>query len=65
VTRVHLHESIVSADDPNRIDPDLWRPLIMSFQKFYGLGLQLAPSTLATIPEAVYRSPDVDRARAA
>ena len=22
---------------PNRIDPDKWRPLIMSFQKFYGL----------------------------
>ena len=65
ITRVHLHESIVMADDPNRIDPDLWRPLIMSFQKFYGLGPQLAPSTLSMIPEAVYRSPDVDRARAA
>jgi hypothetical protein len=37
----------------------------MSFQKFYGLGPQLRPSTLATIPEAAYRSPDVDRARAA
>lgn len=65
VTRVHLHESIVMADDPNRIDPDLWRPLIMSFQKFYGLGPQVRPSKLASIPEAVYRSPDVDRARAA
>lgn len=65
VTRVHLHQSIVMAGDPNRVDPDLWRPLIMSFQKFYGLGPQLRPSTLATIPEAVYRSPDVDRARAA
>lgn len=65
ITRVHLHESIVMASDPNRVDPDLWRPLIMSFQKFYGLGPQLRPSTLATIPEAVYRSPDVDRARAA
>jgi flavin reductase (DIM6/NTAB) family NADH-FMN oxidoreductase RutF len=50
--------------DPNRIDPDAWRPLIMSFQKFYGLGDQVQPSTLASIPEAVYRSPDVDRARA-
>ena len=65
ITRVHLHESIVLADDPDRIDPDRWRPLIMSFQKFYGLCPQLIPSTLATIPEAVYRSPDVDRARAA
>lgn len=63
ITRVHLHQSIVMADDPNRIDPDAWRPLIMSFQKLYGLGPQVRPSTLASIPEAVYRSPDVDRSR--
>jgi flavin reductase (DIM6/NTAB) family NADH-FMN oxidoreductase RutF len=63
ITRVHLHESIVMADDPNRIDPNLWRPLIMSFQKFYGLGGEVRPSTLASIPEAVYRSADVDKAR--
>jgi hypothetical protein len=35
----------------------------MSFQKFYGLGRQVHASTLAQIPEAMYRSPDVDRAR--
>jgi len=63
ITRVHLHESIIMADDPNRIDPDLWRPLIMSFQKFYGLGPEVRPSTLASIPEAVYRSVDVDKSR--
>ena len=41
-------------------------PLIMSFQKFYGLAAgQLQGSTLASIPEAMYRSPDVDRARSA
>jgi hypothetical protein len=34
----------------------------MSFQKFYGLGRQVHASTLAQIPEAMYRSPDVDRA---
>ncbi|NDC58076.1 MAG: flavin reductase family protein [Alphaproteobacteria bacterium] len=65
VLRVHLHEAILADGDPNRIDPDKWRPLIMSFQKFYGLGPQVRPSTLASIPEAVYRSPDVDKARAA
>jgi flavin reductase (DIM6/NTAB) family NADH-FMN oxidoreductase RutF len=65
ILRVHLDERILLAGDPNRIDPDKWRPLIMSFQKFYGLGAQLHPSALATIPEAVYRSPDVDKARAA
>jgi flavin reductase (DIM6/NTAB) family NADH-FMN oxidoreductase RutF len=64
VLRVHLDSSILVDGDPNRIDPDKWRPLIMSFQKFYGLGDQVRPSTLASIPETVYRSPDVDRARA-
>jgi hypothetical protein len=64
ILRVHLDSSILIDGDPNRIDPDKWCPLIMSFQKFYGLGDQVRPSTLASIPEAVYRSPDVDRARA-
>ncbi|MEA2834040.1 MAG: hypothetical protein QOG66_2242 [Methylobacteriaceae bacterium] len=63
VQRVHVEQSILAADEPNRIDPDKWRPLIMSFQKFYGLGPQVHASTLAQIPEAMYRSPDVDRAR--
>jgi flavin reductase (DIM6/NTAB) family NADH-FMN oxidoreductase RutF len=65
IVRVHLDESILLDEDPNRIDPDKWRPLIMSFQQFYGLGSRVRPSTLATIPETVYRSPDVDRSRAA
>jgi flavin reductase (DIM6/NTAB) family NADH-FMN oxidoreductase RutF len=65
ILRVHLDESILMNGDPNRVDPDKWRPLIMSFQKFYGLGGgQVHESTLAEIPEAMYRSPDVDRARA-
>ncbi len=63
ILRVHLDSAILLDGDPNRIDPDKWRPLIMSFQKFYGLGKQVRPSTLASIPEAVYRSPDVDKAR--
>ena len=65
ILRVHLDERILLAGDPNRIDPDKWRPLIMSFQNFYGLGKQIHPSTLASIPEAVYRSSDVDKARTA
>jgi hypothetical protein len=49
---------------PNRVDPDKWRPLIMSYQKFYGLSAQqLHPSALSSIEESMYRSPDVDRAR--
>ena len=66
VVRVHLDDAILADGRPNRVDPDRWRPLIMSFQKFYGLGReQLHPSVLASIPEAMYRSPDVDRARQA
>jgi flavin reductase (DIM6/NTAB) family NADH-FMN oxidoreductase RutF len=64
IVRVHLDEAILHEDDANRIDPDKWRPLIMSFQHFYGLGSRVRPSRLASIPEAVYRSRDVDKARA-
>jgi flavin reductase (DIM6/NTAB) family NADH-FMN oxidoreductase RutF len=64
IQRVHIEESILLAGEPNRIDPDKWRPLIMSFQKFYGLGEgELHDSKLGGIPEKMYRSPDVDRAR--
>jgi flavin reductase (DIM6/NTAB) family NADH-FMN oxidoreductase RutF len=52
----HIEESILMDGEPNRVDPDKWRPLIMSFQNFYGLTPdQLHPSTLAEIPEALYR----------
>ena len=37
IRRVHLSASILVKGDCNRIDPDKWRPLIMSFQHFYGL----------------------------
>jgi flavin reductase (DIM6/NTAB) family NADH-FMN oxidoreductase RutF len=66
VQRVHLEESILMEGEPNRIDPDKWRPLIMSFQKFYGLEQnQLHESTLGKISESMYRTRDVDTARAA
>jgi flavin reductase (DIM6/NTAB) family NADH-FMN oxidoreductase RutF len=65
VQRVHAEQSILMAGERNRIDPDKWRPLIMSFQKYYGLADgELHESILARISEALYRSPDVDRARA-
>jgi len=66
IQRVHLDVAILAEGEPNRVDPDKWRPLIMSFQKYYGLAPgELHASVLAQIPEAMYRSPDVDRARAA
>ncbi|MEV0386255.1 flavin reductase family protein [Nonomuraea sp. NPDC050643] len=63
VQRVWVHEDIRMAGTSDRIDPDAWRPLIMSFQKLYGLGPQVRPSTLARIPERAYRSADLERAR--
>jgi hypothetical protein len=39
--------------------------MIMSFCRYYGLGPEIAHCKLAEIPEAQYRSPDVDRARLA
>lgn len=63
ILRVHVEESIHMHGDPNRIDPDKWRPLIMSFQQFYGLGPQAHDSTLARIPESSYWTPDIERAR--
>jgi flavin reductase (DIM6/NTAB) family NADH-FMN oxidoreductase RutF len=64
IQRVHLAPSIVGNGDPNRVDADKWRPLIMSFARFYGLAPeQLLDSTLAQVPEHLYRSPDVDTAR--
>jgi hypothetical protein len=55
ITRVHVSEGIRLAGYSDRIDPDRWRPLIMSFQQFYGLGERVRPSTLAEIPEETYR----------
>ncbi len=59
VTQVHVAENILMDGYRNRIDPDKWRPLIMSFQQFYGLGNRLSPSRLATIREDCYRTTDV------
>ena len=59
VTQVHVEENILMEGYRNRIDPDKWRPLIMSFQQFYGLGNRLSSSRLATISEDCYRNTDV------
>jgi flavin reductase (DIM6/NTAB) family NADH-FMN oxidoreductase RutF len=58
VTRVHAHPAIMMAGQSNRIDPDKWRPLIMSFQQFYGLTpTRLQRSELGQIPETLYKPP--------
>jgi flavin reductase (DIM6/NTAB) family NADH-FMN oxidoreductase RutF len=58
VTRVHAHPGIMMDRQPHRIDPDKWRPLIMSFQQFYGLTPErLQRSELGQIPESAYKPP--------
>lgn len=56
VVRVHVHESIRMEGYEDRIDPRRWRPLIMSFQRFFGLGEEVHSSRLAEIPESAYRA---------
>jgi flavin reductase (DIM6/NTAB) family NADH-FMN oxidoreductase RutF len=55
IVRSHIDESILMTGAKDRIDPDKWRPLIMSFCQFYGLSERVWTSTLAEIPEALYR----------
>ena len=55
IVRVHVSEEVRMDGAPNRIDPDRWRPLIMSFCQFYGLGERVHASRLAEIPEHAYR----------
>lgn len=55
ILRVHVTEEIRMDGYADRIDPRKWRPLIMSFCEFFGLGDVVHPSTLAQIPESAYR----------
>jgi len=55
VVRAHIAPSILMEGATDRVDPDKWRPLIMSFCHFYGLGERLHASALAEIDEAAYR----------
>ena len=54
INRIFLDKSILMDNDPNRIDPDKWKPLIMSFQEFYTVGTKIHRSILAEIPESLY-----------
>ena len=64
ILKVHLEENILMDRHDNRIDPDKWKPLIMSFQQFYGLGNKVHESVLATVPEHSYKTSDLEEAAA-
>jgi len=55
IVRAHIEEALLVAGNRNHVDPDLWRPLVMSFCQFYGLGDRVCNSRLAEIPEEMYR----------
>lgn len=57
ILRVHIDKKIQMNSDQDRIDPDKWRPLIMSFRQFYGLGDRLHPSRLSAFPEELFKPP--------
>ncbi|KFY47440.1 hypothetical protein V496_10675 [Pseudogymnoascus sp. VKM F-4515 (FW-2607)] len=57
VVRTHVHDGVRMEGFENRIDPDKWRPMIMSFQQLYGLApKRIADSVLGKIPEEAYKS---------
>ena len=57
IVRVHVRGDVQVDGNPDRIDPDRWRPLIMSFRQFYSLGDRLHPSRLSEFPEELFKPP--------
>jgi flavin reductase (DIM6/NTAB) family NADH-FMN oxidoreductase RutF len=48
IVRLHVDEALLVGDGPRpHIDPARWRPLIMSFCRFFGLSGEVHPSRLA------------------
>lgn len=48
ITRLHVEESLLTGSESRpHIDPEKWRPLIMSFCRFFGLGTEVHSSRLA------------------
>jgi flavin reductase (DIM6/NTAB) family NADH-FMN oxidoreductase RutF len=48
IVKLHVDEKLLVGDGPRaHIDPARWRPLIMSFCRFFGLGGEVHPSRLA------------------
>jgi flavin reductase (DIM6/NTAB) family NADH-FMN oxidoreductase RutF len=49
IIRVHAEEELLDPEFRHHISPDRWRPLIMSFLNFYGLGDRVHGSRLAEV----------------
>ena len=46
IVKLHVREDLLAANG-RHVDPVLWRPLMMSFCRFFGLGGEVHPSRLA------------------
>ena len=51
IVRAHVEDSLLTGERLDHVDPDAWRPLLMSFCQFYGLSERVGGSTLAQIRE--------------
>jgi len=49
IVRTHVADYLLNNDKRHHIDPDKWKPLIMNFLEFYGLGNQVHISRLAEV----------------
>jgi len=57
VMRIHALDELRMKGYANRIDPDKWSPMIMSFQELYGLRKgKLSKSVLGKVDEEKYRA---------
>jgi flavin reductase (DIM6/NTAB) family NADH-FMN oxidoreductase RutF len=54
IVAVHVEECLLMEGHEHRIDPDRWRPLLMSFRHLYGRGPKQQRSLLARGPEESY-----------
>jgi flavin reductase (DIM6/NTAB) family NADH-FMN oxidoreductase RutF len=60
IVRTHVEEALLVAGTTNHIDPDAWKPLIMSFTEFYGLGEKTHRSRLAKVYRPAHTQAAVD-----
>jgi flavin reductase (DIM6/NTAB) family NADH-FMN oxidoreductase RutF len=49
ILKVHVAEELLMDGEQHYIAPEKWKPLIMNFCEYFGLGGKLHPSRLATI----------------
>jgi hypothetical protein len=64
ILRTYVLDQLRLKGHDNRIDPDAWHPMIMSFQHLYGLRAgKIEDSKLAKIDEELYRRPRPDARR--